>query len=214
MSIRRLLRPTVATRRTSSAADPADRAARRRVVVTVLVTVALLASGAVAVAMLYRDEPEGTAAQPSGPVVNGRGNIVKRLGERAGFGSVAAPDLNTFAITGITVDPPCEPGGAVPPRHHTLVLEVIVQTGPDTDRAAELGRILTPGFFTVIGPDGAEHEAWPGRCTARKRFLPETFRPQRGYSGTIELRVPVVSGSLVLAGHMENAAGWEWELPS
>ncbi|WP_051399568.1 hypothetical protein [Haloechinothrix halophila] len=148
-----------------------------------------------------------TSAAPS---LTPRGNIPKEVGELAGFGSADAPDQNTFTIEEILVDPPCAAGGGRPDGEHTILLDVTVRTGVDTKRAEMLGRILTPGFFAAIGPDGTEHDAWPGECTDPADALRDDFGPNSEYSGTVELRVPVRSGTLILNGVMTNAAGWEW----
>lgn len=197
----------------------AEHKTRRRIISAVVaVGLAVVVIGVVAGLATRQPAPGPAPAKPAAspapeaPTTNARGNIPKQLGELAGFGSSEAPDQNTFAITEITVDPLCTPDGEKPASDHTILLEMTVTTGPDADRAAELGRILTPGFFTVIAPDGTEHDAWPGECTDPGRGLPEPFEANKQYSGTVELRVPEATGALVLAGHMDNATGWEWEL--
>lgn len=139
-----------------------------------------------------------------------RGNIPKALGEIAGFGPADKPSQNTFRIDRVVVDPPCRPGGTKPDSQHTVLLNVTVDTGGDKERAAMLGRILQPGFFSAVGRDGESHDAWPGTCTDASKYLPEEFGTNQTMSGTVELRLPVTSGILVLSGVMENAAGWEW----
>lgn len=149
-------------------------------------------------------------SEPAGSLTNARGNIPKKLGESAGFGSVTSPIQNTFSIERITLDPPCSPAGTRPDSGHTILLHVKVNTGPDADRAGMLGRILAPGFFAAIGPDGKTHDAWPGHCTDPADKLPEDLGVNQKYAGTIELKLPIPAGRLVLAGDMDNAAGWEW----
>lgn len=144
------------------------------------------------------------------PSLTPRGNIPKELGELAGFGSADTPDQNTFTIEEILVDPPCTTGGGRQDGEHTILLDVTVRTGVDKKRAEMLGRILTPGFFAAIGPAGTEHDAWPGECTDPTDALRDDFAPNSEYSGTVELRIPVRSGTLILNGVMTNAAGWEW----
>lgn len=149
-------------------------------------------------------------SEPAGSSPNARGNIPKKLGESAGFGSVISPIQNTFSIERITIDPPCSPQGTRQDAGHTILLHVEVSTGPDAERAGMLGRILAPGFFSAIGPDGVSHDAWPGACTDPADRLPEDFGVNRTYAGTVELNLPISAGTLVLAGDMTNAAGWEW----
>lgn len=161
------------------------------------------------------DEPATTAAWDAGSEAKRearteRGNIPKDLGQIAGFGPANAPSQNKFRIDRVVVDPRCRPGGTRPGSQHTVLLHLTVETGGDKERAAMLGRILKPGFFSAIGRDGKSHDAWPGTCTDASDYLPEELGTNQTLSGTVELRLPVTSGTLVLSGVMENAAGWEW----
>lgn len=189
---------------------------RRWIISAALATVVFVAAGIVLALASRNGSPAPSPRQATvqttqaTPTVNERGNIPKELGELAGFGSSDEPDQNTFAITQIAVDPPCSPEGTAPKSGHTVLLELEVKTGADAERAAQLGRILTPGFFSVVGPDGTEHDAWPGECTDPSHNLPEEFGAGQKYSGTVELRVPAKTGTLILAGNMDNAGGWEW----
>lgn len=197
-------------------AQQAEHATRQKIITGGVAAGVVLAVGALMFMPARTGEPSLSPSRTTAPAASEapattvRGNIPKRVGELAGFGSDDAPAQNTFAINRITVDPPCSPAGTKPKTGHTVVLEVTVNTGGDADRAAELGRMLTPGFFSVVGSDGTEHGAWPGDCTDPNRNLPSTFTVRKRYSGTIELKVPEASGTLILAGTMENATGWEW----
>lgn len=194
----------------------AAHATRRKIIGACVVSVGLvLVAGLVTIIATHPPRPASTVKSPAAttgaaPTTNVRGNLPKKLGEPAGFGSAADPAQNTFTITGITVDPPCWAHGTRPSSWHTVLLQVEVRTGGDRDRAAELGRILQPGFFSEIGPDGDLHDAWPGKCTDPRRFLTDTFGANQSYEGTIELRVPDPAGTLILNGSMDNAGGWEW----
>lgn len=205
-----------------SRAARAEQAARRRIVAAAIAA-AVVATGATLVFTVtpasLDKPPEAERAVPSTsppaptsvePALTARGTIPKRLGELAGFGSAKDPAQNTFAIRDIVVDPPCDLGRSRPTSWHTIVLHVTAHTGTDARRAGMLGRILTPGFFEAIGPDGHRYEAWPGECTDPLDALPDDFGPNGAYSGTIELRLPVRRGMLILSGVMDNAAGWEW----
>lgn len=208
-------------------AERAQHAVRRRIVAAA-VAVTVTAAGA---GMLFaitqgdasgsgsQDRNSATAAPTAAPTteanatephLNERGNIAKELGEIAGFGSAEEPDQNTFAVEHILVDPPCAQGRTRPESEHTVLLYVTAHTGADAKRAGMLGRILTPGFFEAIAPDGSRHDAWPGECTDPADQLPDDFIANRDYSGAIELRLPLRTGTLVLSGVMSNAAGWEW----
>ncbi|MPY83965.1 MAG: hypothetical protein GEV00_11725 [Actinophytocola sp.] len=207
-----------------SQAARAEHAARRRIVGAAVAVVGVT-TAAVLVFTLAPGATEETRQQvrvtatptraadttdAADPALTVRGTIPKRLGEIAGFGSAAHPDQNTFAINGVVVDPPCELGRSRPVSAHTILLSVTAHTGANARRAGMLGRILTPGFFEAIGPDGRRYPAWPGECTETANALPDDFGPNSDYAGTIELRLPVRSGVLILDGVMTNAAGWEW----
>lgn len=207
-------------------AERAEHAVRRRVVGG-SVTVAGVTVAAVLGMALIPDTPSqqtqraaSTAtATPSdvaaagGATLTPRGTIAKRLGEIAGFGPEDDPGQNTFAVDEIIVDPPCDVGYRDRASEHVVRLHLTVHTGRDARRAGMLGRILTPGFFEAVGQGGRRHEAWPAECSDAvnaSTALADTFEPNRDYSRTIELRLPVRSGILILNGVMNNAAGWEW----
>lgn len=201
-------------------AHRAEHAKRRRIIGASLAAAAIIAAAVFVAsrsAMTDPSErgamtPSATSARPGATsVTNARGNIPKKLGELAGFGSADSPDQNTFVIDSITLDPPCAPRGTKPDSGHTVLLHVTVHTGDDKDRAAMLGRILQPGFFSAIDSAGTTHDAWPGECTNPADKLPSDFTTNRKYTGTVELRLAARTGALVLAGDMDNAAGWEWK---
>lgn len=205
----------------------AEHAVRRRVVGG-SVTVAGITVAAVLGMALVPDTPPSQQTQraastatatPSdvaaaeGATLTPRGTIAKRLGEIAGFGPANDPGQNTFAVDEIIVDPPCDVGYRSHASEHVVRLHVTVHTGSDARRAGMLGRILTPGFFEAVGHGGRRHEAWPAECSDAvnaSTALADSFEPNRDYSRTIELRLPVRSGILILNGVMSNAAGWEW----
>lgn len=205
----------------------AEHALRRRVVGGA-VTVAGITVAAVLGMALIPDTPPSqqtqraastAAATPTdvaaagGATLTPRGTIAKRLGEIAGFGPEDDPDQNTFAVNDIVVDPPCDLGYRAPASEHVVRLHVTAHTGSDAQRAGMLGRILTPGFFEAVGQGGRRHAAWPAECSGAAHAstaLADSFEPNREYSRTIELRLPIRSGILILNGVMSNAAGWEW----
>lgn len=201
----------------------AAHAMRRKILGAIVAVIALSGVSVWLIAFSQDDAQQEGARQPAPTAVQDarseaerqarteRGNIPKDLGEIAGFGPAKAPSQNKFRIDRVVVDPRCRPGGTRPESQHTVLLQVTVETGGDKERAAMLGRILKPGFFSAIGRDGESHDAWPGTCTDASKYLPEEFGTNQTVSGTVELRLPVTSGILVLSGVMENAAGWEWQ---
>lgn len=138
------------------------------------------------------------------PVVNERGNIVKKLGEEGGWGEGRA--ATSFTVDKVIVDPNCKyPTG--PSSGHTILVEVRVATGAEQSNLAS--SILNSANFAEIGTDGVTRPAEFGSCTDARR-LPQSYGANQKYQGAIELVVPEADGSLVLNAQSSTSAGWEW----
>lgn len=191
---------------------------RRRILVTAwgLAAAALLLAGCAKDATAGASAPElpakssavsSTSTTPAGPAVNERGLIPKAIGEEAGLGNTPGANLASFSIDRVTVDPPCQEYGIKPDSGHTLLLDMRVATGSDTEAVTYLSGVLNPFSFSEVGKDGVTRTAQPGSCTDYKANLPNQFGVNQKYSGTIELVVPEASGILAL---QNPPGGWEW----
>lgn len=160
------------------------------------------------------DSADGDEAEDNKPTsgLNERGNLVKKLGEEAGYGSTDPNDPGnvTFTIDKVEVDPPCDEFGEAPEAGHTLLLHLRVATGSDPQVATMLPALFYPGAFSALTNDGVTKPAELGMCTGFDDQMPMQYGTAQKYTGTIELVVPEASGTLIM-----NAAGmsqgWEWE---
>jgi hypothetical protein len=150
-----------------------------------------------------------TTSQAADPAKNERGNIIKTLGQEAGFGDPGQEVR--FSIDRITVDPPCHKYGTKPESGHTLLLNVRVATGASTENASLVPGVLNSANFAEIGADGVTRPAQYGSCSDTSKQLPNTYGANQKYTGTLELGVSEANGSLVLNLPMANAGGWEWK---
>ncbi|PXY20297.1 hypothetical protein DI005_21880 [Prauserella sp. PE36] len=159
---------------------------------------------------------EATAEQAADePERNERGNIVKQLGEEAGFagfGGQVGDDTNVlFAIDKVEVDPSCDQYGMAAESGRTLLLHVRVATGSSAETASMALGVLNPYSFSEIDANGVTHAAESGMCTDPNASITmQNFGPNQKYAGTLELIVPEANGSLILSSPgMEG--GWEWD---
>lgn len=157
-----------------------------------------------------------TTAEPAAdePARNERGNIVKELGEQAGWGPLGntdSPEGVRFSLDKIEVDPPCEPYMTAPEGKHTLLLHVRIATGSSQESAAATPGVLNAFNFAEIGSDGVTHSAESGMCTdPANDLMMHNYGPNQKYTGTIELVVPEASGTLMLTSPL-TGGGWEWK---
>lgn len=158
------------------------------------------------------DAPRPTAKSASPTVkTNERGHLVKKLGDKAGWGD--ENDAVTWTIDKITVDPPCGEYGEKPASGHTLVLNIRVATGKDPEIAAMLPMLLNSGSFAELSKDGVTQPAEFGLCRAGDdgfRGFPDAYGVNQKYRGQLELVVPEATGTLIHVSAMQNAGGWEW----
>lgn len=157
-----------------------------------------------------------TAAAPSTPNKNARGNLVKAFGEQGGFGHPeTGDDMVSWAVDEVVVDLPCTAPyyNYQPENGHIVGLRFRVSTGAD----------LTPlgSFFTIsdqdfafIGPDGITHTnvysiSAYACLPPTEQFTSDPLGPGQQYVGTIVLDVPGTTGTIVYKPAMAEG-GWEW----
>lgn len=160
--------------------------------------------------------PSTTAAPTSDR--NARGNIVKAMGEEAGFLSRSDPskDLLTFAVDSVTVDPPCTADYTQPTENgHFVALAMRLATSPDMAEEPDLSYFtVNPNDFSFVGADGltvsnlATMAAYS--CIDQGQMLTSNaLAPGSQYAGTVVLDVPATTG-VVIYHPMGNPSGWEW----
>ncbi|WP_029145572.1 hypothetical protein [Microbacterium luticocti] len=148
-------------------------------------------------------------------VTNDRGNLVKKIGQIAGTGSVDDPDVitSTFAVTDIVVDRKCTDEFAEKPQNgHYVAVHLNVETTKD----------LAKEDYPVVGFDAGYWQAYDAKgtrvndplgnaftCLASSEQLPGEIGPAQSVSGWIVLDVPTTHGAVVLAPY--GATGWEWD---
>lgn len=145
---------------------------------------------------------------PKAPATNERGYIPKVLGQEAGLVGATPAGDSTFTIDRVNRDPQCSRYGWKPQSGHTLLLDIRVATGNDSEVAPMLASLLNPYSFTEIGDDGVTRQSHTGNCTDYKKALATRFGVNQKYVGTIEIVVDRANGSLVLVN--PSGGGWEW----
>lgn len=159
--------------------------------------------------------PSSSAAPE--PERSSRGNLIKTLGQEAGFCSDAdctGPLAVTFTIDTITVDPACTSGYPEPAENgHLIAVSLRVATAADMPR--DMFAMFSPSEFRVIGPDGltvSALDALPAfSCLDQSEVFPmEPLGPGQQYAGAVVIDSPTPTGTLVYQPGAA-AAGWEWQ---
>ncbi|MEU4674848.1 hypothetical protein AB0F91_44650 [Amycolatopsis sp. NPDC023774] len=154
-----------------------------------------------------------TSAEPS--------YLAKKVGDRAGITNTDGSDAVDFWITKITVDPKCDPYMSREAGKHTVVLDVTVKTSVDKDAGQpgggafdSLPGLINPYAFSTTGSSGVTDQAETDMCRSNLKELPQTYAPNRTYTGQIGFATPDKSGKLQLTGpsggFSNGTLGWEW----
>ena len=150
------------------------------------------------------------------PETSSRGNLVKVLGQEAGF--CTDTDCNqvgaTFTIDAITVDLPCTNEYSEPAENGHLV-SIAMRAATSPDMPDDMFLYFSPSDFKVIGADGltvgnlGTFAAFS--CLDDSEMFPqeELGRGQQ-YAGQIVLDSPTPSGVLIYAPS-GSGTGWEWQ---
>lgn len=164
------------------------------------------------------DEETDANAGAAEPGVNGRGNIVKAVGEEGGLTDESGAELLTFAVDSIAVDPQCtadwqEYGTPLDPGHHLVAVQVRVATSPLVSEEDFFS--LSSYDFKFIGADGITVDALDGMATYgcledSQTFTSDVLGPGQMYAGAIVLDLPAASGTLVMAPYWGQTGGWEY----
>ncbi|WP_299166991.1 hypothetical protein [uncultured Arthrobacter sp.] len=165
--------------------------------------------------------PEQPPADPGGPVLSPRGNLVKEIGESAGIIDGNGVRLVNFSVNSITSDVQCTEEFAEPAENGLFVaLDVTVQTSPEM--AAPDAFITTfemsPWMFSAISPEGISSNASPETfasftCLDDSVLLPSSIGPGENAQGIVLLDVQHPSGILIFEDFYTDSA-WEWTYPA
>lgn len=153
------------------------------------------------------ETPEDVAEKPA---ESERGNLIKKVGDVFGLGSVDE-SVASFVVTNITVDPQCTSEFAEAPEFgHFVRLDVEGET--TADLPGEL--YFAGGSWSAIADNGTTFNGDPWSyaavtCVDDVERLPSIIGPGERVAGAVILDVPTPSGVLVLSP--EPGLGWEWE---
>jgi len=207
--------------------------------VAIVVSFAVFASFANSVDQAVDDYNSATSAIPSDPALtdpdlgyeaegyptedlpetNGRGNIVKAIGEDAGVGGLErGVDTAVWSVDGIETDITCtEPYQSAQPEGHLTAVDFNLSTGPDWDSYTGGYGYVSGGYFTFIDSQGVTHSELDGMPTYsclsdRDMFNEGAIGAGQNYTGKIVLDLPDTTGTLVFTPSWDvyNTSGWEY----
>ncbi|MCO1579328.1 hypothetical protein M8C13_26600 [Crossiella sp. SN42] len=138
-----------------------------------------------------------------------RGNLVKNVGERAGWTTRDQELAADFTLTAIEVDPRCKAQWENTGGKHMLVLSFTVET--TAKLPADQAWWIMAHDFEVIGPDGFTESALvpDGYGNCPKDLLPtRPYAPASKFTGKLVLFSKHAHGTLVY--RMASDVGWEW----
>ncbi|MEU4675035.1 hypothetical protein AB0F91_45620 [Amycolatopsis sp. NPDC023774] len=147
--------------------------------------------------------------------------LAKKVGDHAGITNSDGGTAVDFWITKITVDPKCDPYMPRDAGKHTVLLDVTVKTSVDKDAGqpgggvfGSLSGLINPYAFSTTGSSGVTDQAEMDMCRSNLKELPQTYAPNRTYTGQIAYATPDKSGKLQLTdpsgGFSNGTFGWEW----
>lgn len=159
-----------------------------------------------------KSEPEKQEPQRSE-----RGNLIKTVGEPAGYTEAADQEENVvnFQVNALTFDPACT--GQFAADHpaengHLLQIDMEVATTPDLSIPFYGG----PGSWKWIDPNGVTANGFLGTaaafaCFESSEMLPDQIGPGEKAAGKVLIDVPTTEGTLVFT--QGGGTGWEWAVP-
>lgn len=153
-------------------------------------------------------EPTETATAAAD--TNERGNLVKKIGQRAGLlDEESGKQAVDFRVTKITPRFKCTAEYAQKPANGNFIaIEMDVQTTKDADTF-----FVDSGTWKVIGPDGTTENSSTGNangCVPESKALPSTIGPGEHVKGLVILDSQYRSGAVALTQVTMDGGGWEW----
>ena len=149
-----------------------------------------------------------------GPAVkNGRGNVVKSIGQLAGYDQTASGNMTVeFRVTGIRPNYQCTSGYSYPSLNgNYIAVSFEVETLPSLAEAPTPAFYLSEYDMAILSPSGVLENDSIGNalwCLQDSEELPWGIGPGQKAYGTIVLDSAYTSGSLIIA--LPGGARWEW----
>ncbi|WP_139318481.1 hypothetical protein [Kocuria sp. CNJ-770] len=203
---------------------------KKRVLATVL------ALGSVVLVGCGSDEPtpaptapgvEAATEPPASPSAatgetSERGNLVKELGEPAGFLAAGSDErVLTFAVKDIEVDPACTGEFAGEPEvGHFVAVDIEAETAaqPTFDEAMQgQDYQFNPFSWKFIDANGTTANSVTSdgtySCFSEAETLPDMIGAAERVTGKLVLDIPTTEGILVYEDPISGTA-WEWNIPA
>lgn len=149
-----------------------------------------------------------------GPTVkNGRGNVVKSIGQLAGYDQTASGNMTVeFRVTGIRPNFQCTSSYSGPSLNgNYIAVSFEVETLPSLAEAPVPAFHLSEYNMAILSPNGVLENDSVGNapwCLQDSEELPWGIGPGQKAYGTIVLDSAHTSGSLLIA--LPGGARWEW----
>lgn len=150
------------------------------------------------------------------PPKSDRGNIIKQVGETAGYGvdRCGGEDCVSFVVTSIEPSAPCDFEPLEPAKGDVIAVHLSIDTRPDVPEDMLLG-IFQSHNWAVVDAEGTTHNNSSGEimppCDTDPNGLGE-IRPGSHYEGVLNFDVP--NGSKIMILDMFGNASWEWQIPA
>lgn len=144
------------------------------------------------------------------PSKSQRGNIVKKIGEEAGFRDSNGDDLLVFTVDAIDVDPTCSSGYPESPANgHYVAITITAESTPLLN--AEYYFSFSEWSWQVYNTSGVRlndpvGNAWS--CMGEADLLPTEIGPAQKVHGLVVLDVADPHGIVVFAP--DPTLSWEW----
>lgn len=145
-----------------------------------------------------------------------RGNLIKKLGQRAGFSNESGVDWVSFTINSIEPVTCTEPYASAPVNGHLLAVDMSIVSTPEFASANYPVFAVSPYDFRYIDPatgttfNGSLATVATYSCLPSAAILPSAgIGPDQKVTGKVILDLPATSGTLVLS-QMGGPGGWEY----
>lgn len=154
---------------------------------------------------------------PTGPQRNERGNLVKKLGESAGYLDENGNEVITFSVDAVRPINCTEEFAEPPENGHFIAVDMRIATSPEMANVDYLSYFsISPVEFQYIPPGGGpvvseiSTMATYGCLPYGELLTSDQMMPGSQYAGTIVLDVPKPHGTLIYRPSMGDGTGWEW----